>query len=291
MGPFQLLFMIHASHPYFADRQCRSMRWEPAVQTRKAMADLGLLFRTTPSSIAIYYDPDRMDALKMFAFQKPFNEAGFFFKVYAQDPFFMNYTEWPETWGPQPLYLNTSRSTAVAPNGYRLDISLQGGRPDAPESAALPDKGILTHQDLGTPPICIVHIPLTGAPPCPLNASGHVHGRVYHLAFDQRRTFWKYFIMGPLAKKPVTIGDKANRYNFNPTSVRELQTSLPALAFISDAPIAIEQTSKADFQLRLKTSDGDKVIIKRLPTAPIQILHREKRATEEVFISEIFIHS
>ena len=64
----------------------------------------------------------------------------------------------------------------------------------------------------------------------------------------------------------------------------------PALTIRSAAPIAIFRRSPFRFQLRGRTGNGERLLVKRLPVAGTAHLVREPRAQGGSLVSEIYVH-
>lgn len=291
MGPYKRLFEINAHHSFFADNVCRRLEWVPTATTRQTMANLGILARSDAGGMTFYYDTERRQALELFAAQAGPDPEGFFFKVYTRDPYFMNYTDLPESDKEKLFYVDTRQAVAEASGDFRLHRQAHLPDLERVSFSSLWESGLLTRQDRGTPPICVIHVRPVGEDSSPMDAKGNVHAKTYRLSFDQRRTYWKYCVLGPLAGKAVWVQDTNGKWTFDQTEPPALDGNRPALAFISNSPIPLRQIPDVNFQLKHHAADVDKVMINKLPVAPVNMLHREKRGSEDVFISEIFIHS
>lgn len=291
MGPYQRLFEIDVCHAYFSDNRCQQLEWQPAHATRKTMANLGMLFRPYCGGMAVYYTPQRRQAMALFAAQSEPDAPGFYFKAYARDPFFMNYSRLPECHSEEQLCVDSAHAVAERSEGLRLHTQEFVSNQDRALLSDLWNNDILVRQDKGTPPLCVVHIRPVGKSNSPMDAKGNLHPQSYRIYFDHRCTYWKYFILGPLANKPVSVWDMDNKWKFDRVAPKVGTFSGPAMTFISNAPIPLRQIPTNTFQLRIRATDVEKVMIKKLPSAPINILHHEKRGADVISISEIFINS
>lgn len=287
MGRYQPLFHITVRHPYFDNEICRDLLWEPPRQTRRAMANLGLLFRADDTGMTVHYDNHRLEALALLAGQAGSDTPGLFFKAYAKDPFFMNYTDLPDIEKDRLRFVDTSRAVTEKSGQIRLHENAVVSDQDSSRLSELRADSILVRRDLGSPPVCVVQIRPVGKNYSPLDSKGNVHPRSYRICFDQRRTFWKYFIVGPLAARKISIEDVDQKWRFDRI---EAAAKGPAAAFISKRPIPLTQTPDKNFQLKVHGAHADKVVIQKLPAAPIDMLHREQRGAEAVYVSEIYIH-
>ncbi|MBT8339632.1 MAG: hypothetical protein HKP58_09425 [Desulfatitalea sp.] len=291
MGAYRLLFEITVCHPYFPDNSCRHLQWEPARATLETMSNLGMLFRPFSNGMAVYSDPGRRDAMALFAAQTEPDAPGFYFKAYVQDPFFTNYTQLPDIPEGRLLCVDTARAVAEPSGAFRLHPQAVVSDGDSTPLAYLWDKHVLVRRDKGAAPLCVFHIRPVGQDTSPMDAKGDLYPRTYRVYFDHRRTYWKYVVLGPLATQTVVVRDKDNHWTFDPVPANGIAGSRPAVAFLSNDPIPLKQIPNHTFQLKLRTADVEKVMMARLPVAPVNMLHREKRGAEVISISEIFINS
>lgn len=290
MGLYQPLFHITARHPYFGDDICRDLQWEPSRPTRQAMANLDLLFRADDTGMTVHYDSHRLEALALLAGQAGSDTPGLFFKAYAKDPFFMNYTDLPDLQKDRLRFLDTSRAVTEKSEQIRLHKTAVVSDQDSARLSELRADSILVRRDLGSPPVCVVQIRPAGKKNSPLDPGGNVHTRSYYICFGQRRTFWKYFVVGPLAARKISIEDADQKWRFDRTDAAGIAARGPVAAFISKRPIPLTQAPDNHFQLKVHGAHSDKVVIQKLPAAPVDILHREQRGSEAVYVSEIYIH-
>lgn len=291
MGPYDSLLDIQATHDYFADQICRPLDWVPAAATRQTMDNLGMLLRRRPGGVALYFDQSQSEALSLFAAQSEAGQSSFYFKLYSTDPFFVNYTDLPEVKAGMFLCLDSATAKADGSGGLRLHKSAFVSEQSLMPLVDLADARVLTRHDRGSPPLCVVRIRLVGKKGCPLDPGGGIHPQSYRICFSRRSTFWKYYITGALAKKKVSIQDKGDQWVFDAAPSGNVALSQPVSAFMSKKPIPLAQAPNFHFQLRLHAVKAGKVMINRLPSAPVNILHREKRGAKEILVSEIFINS
>lgn len=291
MGFYQPLFHITVRHPYFGDDICRDLQWEPSGPTRQAMANLGMLFRSDAAGMTVHYDSHRQEALALLADQAGSDIPGLFFKAYSKDPFFMNYTDLPDLQTDRLRLVDTSRAVPEKSGQIRLHKKAVVCDQDSARLSELRADSVLERRDLGSPPVCVVHIRPVGKRNTPLDPEGKVHTRSYCIGFDQRRTFWKYYVIGPLAARKISIEDADQKWRFERTDAAAISARGPAAVFISQKPIPLTQTPDNHFQLKLHGAQAYKVIIQKLPAAPVNILHREQRGSETVYVSEIYVHS
>jgi hypothetical protein len=290
LNPYQPFFFVTAKHPYFVNEKCRGLLWEPSGPTRHAMANMGMLFRSDSTGMTVYHDRRRNEALALLAGRVDADSPRFYFKAYAKNPYFFNFTNLPDLQANRLRYVDNSRAVAEKNKEIRLHKRAVVSDRDSALMSSLWDDGVLTAKDLGSLPLCVIHIRPVGYKNSPYDAMGKVRTRSYRICFDQRRTYWKYYVFGPLATQKIFIEDADNQCGFNKMEASEVSSQGPSVAFISKTPIPLRQKPHHYFQLKLHGPHTDKVIIPKLPAAPVNILHREKRGSGTVYISEIFIH-
>ncbi len=113
----------------------------------------------------------------------------------------------------------------------------------------------------------------------------------YLICCAARKTYWKYYLLGELAEQESEIIDLRGDIQFRRSSGR--QTPFPnkeAAVFYSSEAIPLEERSNRQFQLRRQGSNGNKVLIKRLPNASVENLSKENIKGKEVDVSEIYIN-
>lgn len=291
MGQYEPLFAINAKHTYFFNHVCQALDWVPTQATRQTMDNLGMLFRTQAGGMTVFFDPRYQEAVSLFAAQMASDQDSFFFKLYSKDPFFLNYTNLPETDTDTVIFLDSAKAQGSNSGALRLHGTAFVSKASIVALSNLKNTPILTRNDRGAPPICILRICMVGEKVCPMDAKGNIRPQSFCIHFQPRHTYWKYYITGPLAEKKISILDKTGQWSFGQTSSIEATVSQPTAAFISNTPIPLGQRTQTHFLLKLHTPKAEKVLIKKLPAAPINILHREKRGKKEILVSEIFINS
>jgi hypothetical protein len=255
------------------------------------MDNLGMLFRTHAGGMTVFFDPARQEAVSLFSAQVEPWQDSFFFKLYSKDPFFMNYTDLPQTGNDRVIFLDSTKAQSNDDGSLRLHKSAFVNETSIINLSDIGDTPILDRSDRGSPPLCVLRICVAGEKACPVDPKGRIRALSFCINFHCQQTYWKYYVTGSLAGKKISIRDKTEQWSFGHSSSMDLPDSRPTVAFISNKPIPLVERPQTDFQLRLHTPKAEKVMISRLPAAPVNILHREKRGTKEILVSEIFINS
>ena len=290
IGPFRRFFDISVSHSFFGDAICRRLKWVPTAATWHTMDNTGMLFRTLAGGMAVYCDTRREQAMALFAAQADTHASGLVFKAYAGDPFFKLYTDYPQTGAEDLLYLDTDHSGRDPSGVIRLHPKPLVSEQEMVPLDKLYGQGVLTRNDRGTPPVLVVRINPVGGDASPMDPKGAIRQRRYRINFDSRRTYWKYYVLGPPATQAVFIVDPDRQWNFDPAPGDPIVGDRPAAAFISSAPIPWREIPAARFQLKIVSGQREKIIIQRLPVAPVNRVYRDSHNFGKAMISEIFIH-
>jgi hypothetical protein len=103
-------------------------------------------------------------------------------------------------------------------------------------------------------------------------------------------TYWKYYVQGPLAERPVSIVDADGGVRFDRTDDTHVGGSRAAV-FLSDRAIALGARPAQRFELHEAAAFGDKVLMKRLPAASAAGCTRAQVEGRAELVSEIFLNS
>jgi hypothetical protein len=112
----------------------------------------------------------------------------------------------------------------------------------------------------------------------------------YVLRFATRAAVWKYWLIGDWRDSEPQIVDPDGQAAFQQAQDATLPDGRLALTIRSAAPIAIFRRSPFRFQLRGRTGNAERLLVKRLPVAGTAHLVREPRAQGGSLVSEIYVH-
>lgn len=132
-----------------------------------------------------------------------------------------------------------------------------------------------------------------GADECapPRTESLALAGNHYYVSFNSRRTLWKYYLLGEMARKDAYIFDPDAGVEFEFSGEATLADGQPAMVFKSRMELPLKQRQSFRFQLKERTANGDRVIIKRLPVASAGRFGKEVISEQEIVVSEIYVNS
>jgi hypothetical protein len=316
---FEPLFDVGITHDYYGTGLCPVVELAPDVSTRGLEARAGLVIRSSPGSIAVYYDADSVDTLRMHAAEP--NGLRLVFRLRATDSALASYTD-PDTLGGDAIHYYSSHAAKHADDGEATwdapdritdddfdrieqlrraeketdgvvhrdeknsDVLLRSLRADA---RLLHLSSVVEPRDRFVRPLAIVAIffALPGKgdrfPPA-------VPSR-FRFGFRALRTIWKYYLLGDLSQKESAViadlqgdGDVAE---FERGPKEDLPGNRVALTFRSRAPIPLRLRAERRLQLR----ENGKVLIRRLPVAaPDGIGSVELADGKKRFVSDIYVN-
>ncbi|NMM48478.1 hypothetical protein [Marinigracilibium pacificum] len=115
----------------------------------------------------------------------------------------------------------------------------------------------------------------------------------YQINFKSRETYWKYLIISKYVKgiEESRIETNDKKIEFSKGKETQLVTGQKAIGFESSKPIAMHEFTSHQFQLVGKSAGmGNKVILKRMPAPPTDMIQPESRAADSKVYSEILIY-
>jgi len=114
----------------------------------------------------------------------------------------------------------------------------------------------------------------------------------YALNFNNRHTFWKYFLVSPVYKnfKNLSIINKGKEEIFSSPQKLPVHKNEEALVFESKKKIPLSELSDENYQLVDNYDNGKrKIILKNLTKASPEQLYRDETKSNEAIYSHIYI--
>lgn len=281
MGAFSVLFSIEVDHEYFSDGLLTGLSWEPCEQTVRLLGRENLLLKPVRNGIVVIrgpapdpgFLPEDGDCLQ--------------FRVRVTDPHFGNYTEPPSRSRDAVLYFDNLHTVAGKDGGERLHagetVSAENLQPLDSEQF----NTVLRARDRKLVPDFVVRIDPGQVARAP--GGGQVP-TLYRIRFGSRATLWKYCLLGSMNDERFFVLDPDGEQTFSLQDRTELPAGRSARVFVSERSIPLKQRSVCRFQLREKTGNGGRVVIKRLPVASPDQLYREEINGKNTVVSEIFVN-
>jgi len=288
IGPFLPLFGVEVEHEFFDDGLLRDVRFVPTSESLALMRRAGILVRKTSSGIELHYDGSRSEALQLFLDEAD-GELCFQFKVHVRDGVFKNVSEgFLSTQEAIPYFKN--ESGAEDGGRIRLHTASQASARDLVPIASDSFAGLLDARDLRLPPAFALRIVFPSPGTQSLEKALDSGPARYFVKFGARKTYWTYYLLGPLADKRVSIVDLDDSIDFESLGPVSLSDAHPALAFRSKAAISLRQRPTCRFQLREAGTGNGKPLIRRLPVAASSRVNRQTIRGEVISISEVYVN-
>ena len=201
MGTYRPLLSVTVEHAYFLGSNCKTLEFVPANSSTELLRKAGLLLKSSESGVAIYYDEEKIDILRLHAEDR----FALVFKVFSKDSNFFRYT----TPGAPPdnavLFLNNQHITQDAMGKQMLH-----SEPEVTEQAWVDMKAgslqeILDRKDYLVKPVFILQVMITAGKQGLCSENLDAAARKFYIRFTTNQTFWKYYILGDLSKRNVYI--------------------------------------------------------------------------------------
>jgi len=289
MSAYQALLNIAVEHSFYANNACSCLNFHPTEQTRRIFENAGLLQKKTPDGIQIVYDDNRLEALKLYA-EDPQEPLCFEFKVYSNDPQFKSYTEPFADIEDGILYFD-NRSTTAGDRKISLSAYEYVSNNDLKNADSNELKGIISQRDRLLPPVFVVKIFAETERASDIEQWLESELTSYFIAFNARQTFWKYYLLGKMARAGSYIFDPDNQVEFDALGETSLPDQRVAFTFRSKQSIPLNEHYDFRFQLKEQGLGGESVLINRLPVACITQTGKEVVAEQRMVVSEIYINS
>lgn len=289
MGAYKSLLNIVVEHGFYSSGACSCLNFHPTEQTRRIFENAGLLQRKASHGIQIVYDESRLEALKLYA-QDRQEPLCFEFKVYSSDPQFRSYTEPFSDMANGIIYLD-NRAITAAEGNISLSAFEYVSKADLKKTDSDELKNIIHHKDRLLPPLFVLKIFAE------TERFSHIEQWLepdltsYSIVFNARQTFWKYYLLGNMARKSSYIFDPDHQVEFDTLGETSLPDQRVALTFRSKQSIPLNEHYDFRFQLKERAPGGGNVLINRLPVACITQTGREVVTEQRMVVSEIYINS
>ena len=265
MTAWRAWLQVSIEHAYHGPGPCTAVRMGPTEATGTLLRRERLLARQAAGGICVFApagwtpDPAAPPCLR--------------FDVAFDDALSARYTAPPVPAG--RTLVADSRAAVREPDGaWRLHAQPLIGDDAVAEATAPP--GLL-------PPTLRVRIA-----PAELDDAGAAPLRCV-VRLDAAASYWKYYLQGALALRPVTIVDVDGAVAFARTDDADVGGRRAAV-FLSDRSIPLRAQPAQRFELREQAAFGDKVLMKRLPMGSAGGCTRALVGGQAVLVSEIFLN-
>ena len=209
MGLYRPLFSIEVEHTYFTRDLGPEFDFVPTSQTHATVGKTGLLVRSTLRGIRVFYDQNDLETLRLFA-ADPDEPLQLVFKAYAEDQWVSCYTELPASDEDLILYFYSRQAKSDGPDRLKLHAADHVSESDLVNLNTLPLAKIFNQRDRIVKPGFIVCIRVALNDIQSLEHPSETTIQKFVLSFKARETFWKYYLLGNIAKKKCFIVDLKN---------------------------------------------------------------------------------
>lgn len=275
------LLRVDVTHGYFADGRCRGLRFLPTGSTAHRLQRAGVWARQDGATLLLVGPADAADQLRGGA------TAALGWQVVATDERFASYTDDPARRPGELLLVGTALAVGAARDGDAGD--------DLPEPLRVRPVSLhrrivmqaLSVRDRARPPFALLRIGPDRLRP---RAAFPDQPRRLGWTLAPRATVWKYCLFGDWPEDALDVFDPAGRIDFQPPARERLDDGRPLLALRSRRPLELAEQAAARLQLRCRSGDIVRVLVKRLPVAGPQHLAREEIDGAATLVSEIHVH-
>jgi len=285
MATFKTLLKVNVEHDFYTNGACSCLNFYATDKTFRLFENTGLLLKNTSHGIQIVYDESRLEALRLYATEQD-EPLCFEFKVYSTEPEFRSYTSPFAEVADDILYFDNHATTLGVAN-YNLSASEYVSVNDLKKLDSNELKGIIDHKERLLPPVFVVKIFAQNEQGSLLEQWLKPTATTYSIAFNARETFWKYYLLGKMAKETSYIVDSDHNIEFEALGSTTLSDESVAFTFRSMQKIPFNEHYSFRFQLKEKSVGSEHVLINRLPVACVTQTGLE----QEKIISEIYINS
>lgn len=285
MGAYRLLASVTVEHAYFAEKNCKMLEFVPAEFCATKLRNAGLLVKSSQSGVAIYFDAEKIDILRLHAE----DNLTLAFKVFSKDGNFFRYTSPGAPPDDTILFFSNQQITRDAAGKQMLHPDPSVTASAWMELTADPLPGILERKDYFVKPVFILQLSITAGAQGLCSDKLDAAARRFYIRFAANRTFWKYYILGDLCKRNVYIADLDNALQFENLGNILLPGNREAVQLQSSKAIPLHEQPDQRLQLKESTGTGDRILIKRLPNARVDQVHGETISDNRENISEIYI--
>jgi len=289
MVNYAALYTITIEHGFYEDGVVRGLNFIPTESTARVIGNTGLLVKPVVGGVTVMYDKKDRESLQLYAEDntEPLNLV---FKVVTNDAAFKSRTDASLEVESAVLFFDSSDRDELIDDRIKLHDGKYATMIDAIrlDSSQLAD--VLSRGERYRPPLLVVNIHVAEKDLKRVDSDNEVLPRHYYIRLKEREVFWKYYLLGRLARENVYLSDLDSNAAFVFLGKETIGGQREALAFRTTKKLSLKANPNYRFQLREKENGSDKVLIKRLPMAQIARLGREVIDGRNEVVSEIYIN-
>lgn len=269
----QELFHLEVLHNHCDGAICPSVKLVPVEPPAARLAHLGLVFRGAENGagwLTAYRSADGADA------DLPFDLV---FEIVATEKDFFAYTDLGGSEADTTLWFDSPQATPETDDRvYRLHAGAVVSAADRLPCDGLP----VLHTVMQRPsPGRVGFVRMRLQP-------GDAPFKIGRITFDARATIWAYVLLGA-TRDPISIRDAQGQVMFEPAVPTTLPGGRSALVVRSKTALPLTSRARHHFDLIEASPNGERVLIKHLPSAPPSAWALETIDGVEVAVSQILI--
>jgi len=289
MPDYAPLFTFVVEHGFYDDGIPPGLNFVPTNRTAGYIKNCGLLIKSIAGGIMVLQDNKDRDALHFYAADKE-EPLEFIFKVYAEDVSFKSKTDASIDADDAILFFNNHKKGGVIDGRAQLHDLDYVSMIDLAKLDSSQLMDVLDHRERRLPPLFVVNIQLKEEDLVSIDQNGRVPLKSYYIRLKERQVFWKYYLIGDMAREGLFLVDIDRKAEFISSGKELLDGQRDAIAFRTTQRLPLKANSKYRFQLKEKNGGSEKVIIKRLPVADVTRFGRAEINGRNEVISEIYIN-
>lgn len=283
------LFSFVVEHGFFDDGVVRGLEFLPSAATARLISNTGLLVKPVAGGITLLFNKKDTESLQQYL-SDPDGPFDLTFKVVSTVDSFQSCTDVSLS-GDESILCFDSRNGQPQDDGrmrlHDTEYVSMINRTSL-DSGSLRD--VLEHRERRLPPLFIVNVRITEEALQSVDGHDGVAAKNYYIKFRERQVFWKYYLLGPLARESLFLSDLDDKASFVFSGREQLGEGREAVTYRSAQRLPLKASSHYRFQLKEKDNGNEKVIIKRLPVAEALRLGREVIDGRNEVVSEIYIN-
>ncbi len=289
MSEYAPLFTLLVEHGFYDKGIPQGLNFVPTHRTASLIKNCGLLIKPIAGGIKVLQDNDDVDALHLYAADKD-DPLELIFKVYAADVAFKSKTDAAiEADDAIPFFKNDKKRGAIHGRILLHDLDYVS-MVDLEKLNSSQLRGVLEQRERSLPPFFIVNIQLKEKDLIGVGTNSSVPLKNYTIKFKERQVYWKYYLVGEMAREGMFLVDVDCKAKFVSTGKTLLNGQREAIAFRTTHRLPLKASLQYRFQLKEKKGRSDKVIIKRLPMADVTRFGRATIDGHNEIVSEIYIN-
>ncbi len=289
MSVYTPLFTLTVEHGFYDDGLIPGLRFVATDRTAQIIHNCALLIKPVAGGIVVLQDRNSSEALSLYAASDE-EPLYLVFKAHAADAVFKSRSD-VSIAAHDTIPLFDNRNTEPTSDG---PVRLHDGEHVSMIDLASVDDNrvtdILDHRERGFSPLFIVNIQINTEHLAAVGGDSNMPPINYYIRFKERQLFWKYYLVGGMARESLFLVDADSQAEFILSGKELLEDRREAITFRSTRRLPLKASAHYRFQLKERDNGSEKVIIKRLPMADVARLGRAVIDGRSEVVSEIYIN-